>query len=137
MEESGYKVKLTRDGDYLPDWADRVDSAVDDLFIAIHCNGASNPSAEGIETYYYQDSEEGKLLAQAVHKNLIKLTKRADRSIKANDDFYVLEETKCPAILVEIAFITIPEEEKLLNSVDYRLQVAVAVIKGIKEVEDN
>jgi len=45
--------------------------------------------------------------------------------------FKVLTGVACPAILVEIAFITNPEEEKKLQSEDFQTQVAEAIYRGL------
>jgi len=60
------------------------------------------------------------------------MTKSVDRLVKFNDDLYVLKRTKCPAVLVEVGFITNSYEEKLLNSADYQLKIALAIVKGIE-----
>ncbi|PRX23256.1 N-acetylmuramoyl-L-alanine amidase [Orenia metallireducens] len=132
LEHLGYEVKLTRDKNCLPIWAERVESSEEDIFISIHCNGAPNESAQGIETFYYVGSKQGKQLAQSIHKSLIKVTESVDRLVKDNDDLYVLKRTKCPAVLVEVGFITNQYEEKLLNSAEYQLKLALAVVKGIE-----
>ena len=133
LEHLGYEVKLTRDKNCLPIWAERVESSKEDLFISIHCNGAPNKSAQGIETFYYVGSKQGRLLAQSIHRSLVKVTNSVDRLVKDNNDLYVLKKTKCPAVLVEVGFITNSYEEKLLNSADYQLKIALAVVQGIED----
>lgn len=46
--------------------------------------------------------------------------------------FAVLKAPDIPSILVETAFISNPEEEKKLNSVQYREQMADAILRGIQ-----
>ncbi len=46
--------------------------------------------------------------------------------------FYVLKGAKMPSILVETAFITNPQEEKLLASQRYRRQIAEGILDGIR-----
>jgi N-acetylmuramoyl-L-alanine amidase len=45
--------------------------------------------------------------------------------------FYVLARTKMPAILVEVAFITHPQEERLLGDPDFRQTVAESLTQGV------
>jgi N-acetylmuramoyl-L-alanine amidase len=45
--------------------------------------------------------------------------------------FYVLFGAKMPSILVEVSFISNPEEEKLLSQDDYRLNIAKAIAEGL------
>jgi len=53
--------------------------------------------------------------------------------------FYLLARTKMPAILIEVAFITHPQEEKLLADDSWRQRVAASIARGIlayrKQVE--
>lgn len=83
-------------------------------FISIHCNAATNPTAHGTETLYCSTSAKGKQLAEIMQDCLVKNTGLANRGIKPRSDLHVLNRTKAPAILVETAFISNPNELKLL-----------------------
>lgn len=74
------------------------------------------------------------MLAQAVQKELGEIgedlgvhTRRLSYA-----PFYVLARTKMPAILVEVAFITNPKEERLLKNAQFRAQVADGIVAGLK-----
>jgi N-acetylmuramoyl-L-alanine amidase len=45
--------------------------------------------------------------------------------------FYVLRGAYMPAVLVEVGFISNPEEEALLNSLDFRMKMAEAIVEAI------
>jgi len=47
--------------------------------------------------------------------------------------FYVLFGAKMPSVLVEVSFISNPEEEMLLSKESYRSKVAEAIVEGIKQ----
>ncbi len=53
-------------------------------------------------------------LAQLVQKNVCATASRPDKGVK-QDVFLVLRETSMPACLIELGFITTPDEERLLN----------------------
>lgn len=53
-------------------------------------------------------------LARLIQKNVCSTASRPDKGVK-QDVFLVLRETSMPACLVELGFITTPDEEKLLN----------------------
>ena len=133
LKKVGHEVRLTREDDSYPEWNQRVESTADDLFISIHCNASNNPRASGIETFCYKGSKEGKELAELVQANLIKHTSRIDRGVKENRGLYVLKNTKCPAVLAEIGFISNIEEEVLLNCVEYQVEVSLAIVKAVDE----
>lgn len=102
-----------------------------DLFVSIHCDSFSNPQAQGTSTHYYSSSEEGRILAEKIQVNLLSALGRYDRGIRTAE-FYVLKHTLCPAVLVEGAFISNPEEEQLLQTDDFRYRYAWGVFQGIK-----
>jgi N-acetylmuramoyl-L-alanine amidase len=80
---------------------------------------------------------EARDLAQSVQSSLVR-TLRA-KSYKLKDHgvkhalFYVLLGARMPAILVETAFLSNPEEEKRLRSGKYQDATAEAVSRGLKE----
>ncbi|RMH71187.1 MAG: hypothetical protein D6675_07200 [Gemmatimonadetes bacterium] len=47
--------------------------------------------------------------------------------------FYVLRGTTMPAILVEAAFITNPQEERLLNTPEFQEKIAAGIYEGVVE----
>lgn len=53
-------------------------------------------------------------LARLVQKNVCAVASRPDKGVK-QDVFLVLRETSMPACLIELGFITTPDEERLLN----------------------
>lgn len=102
------------------------------LFISIHCNAFSNPKSHGMETYHYGASVEGQRLAKLLNDELAKFGGLTNRGVKAAN-FYVIKRSKCPASLIELAFITNPEEEKLLGDEKYQKKVAGAIATAVKK----
>jgi N-acetylmuramoyl-L-alanine amidase len=45
--------------------------------------------------------------------------------------FYVLRGALMPSVLVEVAFISNPEEERVLKTLDFRLAAAEAIVGAI------
>lgn len=134
MAAGGISVQLTRlrDVEVLlrprVELANRQDS---DLFISIHANAfPNNRGVAGIETYYFSDQAQP--LASAIHKHLVASLKRPDRGVRRNN-FYVTHHTKMPAALVEIGYLTNPEEEALLGTSAYQERAAQAIYAGVKE----
>jgi N-acetylmuramoyl-L-alanine amidase len=69
-------------------------------------------------------------LAEFVQLELNELLNTKNRGIK-QAPFKVLTGVACPAILVEVAFITNPEEEKMLQSEDFQARVAEAIYQAL------
>jgi len=101
-----------------------------DIFVSIHCNAFSSPSAHGTATYYYGHSSRDSQLAQMIQDEMVAATGLSDRGIN-HARFYVLRNSWVPATLVETAFISNYYEEGLLASLDTQHTMAVAICKGI------
>lgn len=101
-----------------------------DCFISIHCNSATSRTAHGTETYCVQLGYGAEKLARVIQKEIITATGLADRGVKTAN-FYVLKYTQMPATLIETAFISNPNEERLLKDPEFQNKVATAIAKGV------
>lgn len=148
LEEEGYGVILTRDDDSgLYADTDRNKKAADmkkrceiieesgaDILVSIHQNSFTDKEVSGAQVFYYRHSEEGRILADSIQQSFITMVDDSNtRKSKANDDYYMLLHTKCPAVIVECGFLSNPDEEKLLLSQEYQKNIAKAITAGIKD----
>lgn len=82
------------------------------------------------------NTEDSDRLAEGVQRSLVKGLKSKNPGVRDLGHkealFFVLLGAKMPAILVETAFLSNPEEEKLLASKDYQDQVAEAIADGVQ-----
>lgn len=85
-----------------------------DLTISVHCN-SFNSTSHGHEVLYYPSPSQGKKLAQAIQMSLVKSVGLRDRGVKPRKDLCVLTYTKSIAVIVETAFISNPNEAKILK----------------------
>jgi len=70
-------------------------------------------------------------LANQIQNSIVgSLNNREDLGVKWAM-FFVLFGARMPSVLVEVSFISNPEEEKLLSDAFYRLQIAQAIADGI------
>lgn len=96
----------------------RVDDANSwgaDAFISIHTNASENASAGGVEAFAYASPSVAFSLGSDIVDQLARETGLRDRGMKVRPGLYVLRRTQMPAVLVEIGFITNPEEADLMN----------------------
>lgn len=146
LSAAGVEVRLTRDSDDVPwipstDLSERVrisNYAGADLFISIHANAFSSPQAKGMEIWTSVGQTRADILAESIADALIEafpdLVFRADMSDGDKDkeeNWYVCRWTNAPAVLIELAFITNPEEEAMLKDPAHQKKVAWAIAKGI------
>lgn len=143
LTQSGARVIMTRTRDvdvYAPNATDKQElqarcnvanrDSRASLFLSIHCNAFSNPAANGVETYYCAGSGRGQELASYLNQELVRAGGLFNRGVKTAN-YYVLRHTSMPASLVELAFITNPNEERLLRSDAYQNKLAQAIVRGI------
>jgi N-acetylmuramoyl-L-alanine amidase len=107
------------------------------IFVSVHFNSAASRNGRGAEILYFnspksQRSADSKRLATCILSRLCEALPTRNRGVK-HRDLCVIRETAMPAVLVEAAFITNPQEARLLNSTPYKQQIAWAIAKGIND----
>jgi N-acetylmuramoyl-L-alanine amidase len=75
--------------------------------------------------------EESSALASRIQEELAVVTGSEGRGVK-QAPFRVLVGATMPAVLVEVAFISNPDEEKLLGSDEYQSRIAASLARGIE-----
>ncbi len=125
FEGSNIKIYFTRTSDVKIDLYERADfaSRVEaDIFISLHMNAASATSAAGTSVYYSilntsttSGGLTGKQMATTLAENLSKSLGTKNRGIIAKD-FVVVRETRMPAVLIELAFITNASDRKIITT---------------------
>jgi len=79
--------------------------------------------------------DESRDFAAAVQESMVAGARQqhavADRGVHTAP-FYVLIGANMPAVLAEIAFVTNPDDEKLLRDSDYREMIARSLLRGVK-----
>lgn len=140
LESKGIKVLYTRKSDNVA-WPKNIkadlkarteisNKANADLFISIHANSSIFRSAKGMETYYAPQNSKAKSLAGSIQDQLVKNIKLSNRGIKS-DNYYVFKNTRATSVLVELAFITNSQEERILNNSSYQNKYASSIAAGI------
>ncbi len=144
LEKNGVNVLMTRDSDTYPSLTERSDLAnINDavMFVSIHSNWATSETASGYEVYYSSlnnnsttglKSEE---LAKSILKNLSEYVLTRNRGSKTADHI-VTKTSYMPAVLIEVGFMSNPEELSLLITEDFQKDFAKGVAEGIMAVLD-
>jgi len=136
LEANGYRVIMRRTNDSgmsMDDIISTANASGANLFVSIHSNSAFNPAVQGIETYWSASNTAGgsSQLATAIHNAVVQASGRPGRVLRSAE-FKVIKYTNMPAALVEAAFLSNPDEAKLLNSEDYQNRVAQGIVNGIR-----
>lgn len=147
LGQAGAQVFLTRDTDRdlsdpeqnnsyrakLQDLTRRVELANQkqaDLFISIHVNSFPDRREGGAQTFSQPGEEESKKLAQAIQQEMNRFTVNPGRQAK-QVDYFANRMAEMPSAIVEIGFISNPQEEKLLADHIYQEKVAWSIYAGI------
>ncbi|WP_169302517.1 N-acetylmuramoyl-L-alanine amidase [Ammonifex degensii] len=101
-----------------------------DAFLSLHVNSFEEADEYGAQTFYQAGSEESRRLAEAIQQELQFLLGNTERLPKAGD-YLVGRLARMPAVVVEIGFLTHPEEKRLLQDPAYQSKVAFAVYAGL------
>lgn len=88
------------------------------LFISIHCNSVASTRAFGTEVYTFSEESSVNGLASAIGSAISDKVETYNRGLK-HANLAVLKNTKMPAMLIELAFISnANDNEKLKNNQD-------------------
>lgn len=140
LQQAGAKVYMTRDtdrnvapvgstlGQELQARVDIAENNHADMFVSIHSNDNPDSSIAGAMTFY--PSGKSSALALEVQNALVQETGANDKGT-SSATFYVLRNTTMPSILVEMGFVSNPQEAAQLNDNSYRNKVAQGVFNGM------
>lgn len=136
LSQAGAKVVYTRDSDAYVSIFERPEIAAQakaDLFISVHTNAhIQRGTARGTETLYRANDPASELLARTVQDEVVQSITLANRRIWGRSDLAVFDNTKMPAIMVEVGFLDHPDEEVLLRAPGFQEAAAQGIFNGIR-----
>lgn len=148
LQQAGALVLLTREGDYdlaapetkgysrrktedLLQRADRVRKQQANMAISIHMNSIPSPKWSGAQTFYSPKNSDSQRLASVIQTEIREMLGNTQRIAKQADKIYLLKALEMPTVLVEVGFLSHPEEASLLADEQYQRKVAAAIYRGI------
>jgi len=145
-EDFGIGVVMTRkneNGLYSPTASNKKKSEMEkrkqiiedsnaDLVVSVHMNSFKLSSCSGAQVYYASGNQRGRQLAENVQTSLHNSFNNA-KKLPSVGDFFVLNCTSKPGILVEFGFLSNPQEEINLQNKDYMKSMCFSVLGGILE----
>ena len=145
LEKRGATVVMTRETHEAAvsniERAQIANDAEADLCIRIHADGAEGSSAHGISTLIPAGSllgtpeiaEPSREAAVCIQNALVKATGAQDRGLVERSDLTGFNWSEVPVVLVEMGFLSNPEEDQKLSTEKYRKQVADGIADGAQE----
>ena len=146
LEARGYEVYMIREtNDVNISNAERAKAAADaeaDLLIRIHANGSENPSVAGALTMSptsanpYIDSEtvkECQKLSQMVIEAFCEATGAKNQGVYQTDEMSGLNWCTIPATIVELGYMTNPEEDVRMQTASDQDSMVQGIANGIDQ----
>lgn len=144
MQNIGFKVVMTRENlnglyplystnrkkDDMKKRKEIIDKSGASLVVSIHMNSFPLQSCFGCQTFYNPNSPSSILLAQNIQEMFKKNLTNARASAQSGD-YFILNCTDKPAVLVECGFLSNQAEEQLLQTQNYRTTLCTLIAYGI------
>jgi N-acetylmuramoyl-L-alanine amidase len=141
LRSAGCEVMVYQ-ADDLQDICNQANAWGADVVVSIHCNAAESGEATGMEIFTSRGQTRADSLASYIMAQMAgefpTLPVRADWSdgdVDKEAGLYVLMKAIAPAVLVELAFISNPEEETILASHEGKRMFAAAIARGVTDYE--
>jgi N-acetylmuramoyl-L-alanine amidase len=134
LKKNKIKVLMVRDADTTIDNKDRVLWAQQnnpDVFISFHLNSSGRSTARGVSTYYKHVAYRS--FTQSILKRLLTIKNLPEFGNIGSFNFQPVQPTEYPGCLVEVAFLSNEEDEKMVLNPKFRYNVAYQVYLGIKD----
>lgn len=145
LQEEGYQVLMIRETNDVNlsnrERARIANEAKADIFIRIHCNSAEDPTVHGALTLcpdadnpFCEEKmiKESSRLSELVLEDLCQNTGAKKLSIIRSSDMSGINWCEVPVTIVEMGFMSNPQEDEKLNEEGYQMQLTEGMVNGIK-----
>ena len=144
LEKEGAIVYLTRYDDYdlavnnvyerkksdLNNRAKIINKSKADLYVSIHLNSIASSTWNGAQVFYDDINSNNKKIAILMQK-VLKKELKTKREVKEISNMLMNRKITIPGILIEVGFLSNPNERYLLQKSDYQYRICEAIKKGI------
>ena len=134
LKKQKIKVLMVRETDTTIDNKDRVLWAQQnnpDIFISFHLNSSGRNYVRGVSTYYKHTGYRS--FSQSILKRLLQIKNLEEFGNIGSFNFQPIQPTDYPSCLVEVAFLSNKDDEKMILDPKFRYKVAYQVYLGIKD----
>jgi hypothetical protein len=137
LKAHGMDVVATRTTDIylsLKERSDMLNNEKVDLVVSIHVNRVADPAANYVANFIIARGGQAEKAAKIIQEELRAATGWPGPASKDGvivSNLHMVRETKAPAVIVEMGFISNPEQEKQLKNQEFHKVLATAIARGI------
>ncbi|NPC90737.1 N-acetylmuramoyl-L-alanine amidase CwlD [Bacillus sp. WMMC1349] len=148
LQEQGALVMMTREGDHdlaaketkglsrrkaedLRKRVEMINNSEADFYLSIHLNAIPSARWSGAQSFFYGQYEENERAAKFIQDELKRNLGNTMRKAKRVHGIYLIQNIKKPGALVELGFLSNPEEAEQLGKPKYQDKIAASVYKGV------
>ncbi len=105
-----------------------------DLVLRIHCNGSTNQDVNGMGMYVRKTgafAKESALLAEWLIDEMVKTSGANSQGVFKRNTYTGLNYSEVPSVLVEMGYMTNPQEDQKLNDPEYQMRLVAGMVNGI------
>lgn len=151
LEQLGAIVYMTRTGDYdisnpesmnrknddLQNRVNLINHEFVDIYLSIHLNADTSNSWRGAQVFYDDVNKNNKKLADIMQEQF-KTKLNSNRNIKKISTYYTYRRIdKVPGVLLEVGFLTNPNERYLLQTDSYQHKISDTITDGVIKYFNN
>jgi len=109
-----------------------IEACSPNVVVSLHMDSFPLSSCVGAQAYYKKNNESGKRLADCVQKQISSniANSKAKKHGKVGD-YYIVNCTDIPSVLVECGFLSNKDEEQLLQTKEYQAKICYSIMCGI------
>lgn len=147
LESKGAIVYLIREGDYdlsnpksslrkrsdLSNRANAINNSDADIYLSIHLNSSTSTSWRGAQAFYDDINVKNKEIAETFQKYFNKYL-NSNRKAKEINDLYMYKRINIPGLLLEVGFISNPNERYILRQNWYQEKIANVITNCLVEL---
>ncbi len=108
--------------------AEIIRGSAPSIVISVHQNFFSQPSRRGAQVFFREDVSASVMLARMIQTNLNRMPECVKKTEALAGDYFVLNCSEAPAVIVECGFLSNTEDEKLLLDDGYREKLAKTIV---------
>ncbi|MFC4005264.1 N-acetylmuramoyl-L-alanine amidase [Prauserella oleivorans] len=141
MKATGMEALISRGPTHSPSELQRAEFANEagaDLFLSLHCDANHSPRAQGVASFHFgtgngTTSTVGELLAGYIQRELAARTGLLDCRTHPKT-WEIFTRTRCPAVRVEIGYLTNEHDRARLSDPAFRDVVAEGILIAVKRL---